>query len=47
MSRETAECVSSAFRALIRRYLNAGMMADGVVMERLEGTPQGGRCHRC
>jgi len=27
---------------LIRRYLNAGMMADGVVMERLEGTPQGG-----
>jgi len=27
---------------LIRRYLNAGMMADGVVMESLEGTPQGG-----
>jgi RNA-directed DNA polymerase len=27
---------------LIRRYLNAGMMADGVVTERLEGTPQGG-----
>jgi retron-type reverse transcriptase len=27
---------------LIRRYLNAGMMADGVVIERLEGTPQGG-----
>jgi RNA-directed DNA polymerase len=27
---------------LIRRYLNAGMMANGVVMERLEGTPQGG-----
>jgi RNA-directed DNA polymerase len=27
---------------LIRRYLNAGMMADGVVVERLEGTPQGG-----
>jgi group II intron reverse transcriptase/maturase len=27
---------------LIRRYLNAGLMADGVVMERLEGTPQGG-----
>jgi RNA-directed DNA polymerase len=27
---------------LIRRYLNAGMMADGVVMERVEGTPQGG-----
>jgi len=27
---------------LIRRYLNAGLMADGVVMERTEGTPQGG-----
>jgi RNA-directed DNA polymerase len=27
---------------LIRRYLEAGMMADGVVMERHEGTPQGG-----
>jgi group II intron reverse transcriptase/maturase len=27
---------------LIRRYLNAGIMAHGVVMERDEGTPQGG-----
>lgn len=27
---------------LIRRYLNAGVMADGVVLERHEGTPQGG-----
>jgi group II intron reverse transcriptase/maturase len=27
---------------LIRRYLTAGMMADGVVIEREEGTPQGG-----
>jgi group II intron reverse transcriptase/maturase len=27
---------------LIRRYLEAGMMADGVVRERHEGTPQGG-----
>jgi group II intron reverse transcriptase/maturase len=27
---------------LIRRYLEAGMMADGVVIERREGTPQGG-----
>jgi len=26
----------------IRRYLEAGVMADGVVMERHEGTPQGG-----
>ena len=28
--------------AIIRRYLSAGMMADGVVIERQEGTPQGG-----
>jgi len=27
---------------LIRRYLEAGVMVEGVVMERLEGTPQGG-----
>jgi RNA-directed DNA polymerase len=27
---------------LIRRYLEAGVMAKGVVMERQEGTPQGG-----
>jgi group II intron reverse transcriptase/maturase len=27
---------------LIRRYLDAGVMANGVVMERHEGTPQGG-----
>jgi group II intron reverse transcriptase/maturase len=27
---------------LIRRYLEAGVMADGVVVERYEGTPQGG-----
>jgi len=27
---------------IIRRYLEAGMMADGVVVERHEGTPQGG-----
>jgi group II intron reverse transcriptase/maturase len=27
---------------LIRRYLEAGMMADGLVTQRREGTPQGG-----
>jgi len=27
---------------LIRRYLNAGILASGVVVERYEGTPQGG-----
>jgi RNA-directed DNA polymerase len=29
-------------RTLIRRYLDAGMMVAGVVVERHEGTPQGG-----
>jgi group II intron reverse transcriptase/maturase len=28
--------------AIIHRYLRAGIMADGIVMERHEGTPQGG-----
>ena len=27
---------------LIRRYLQAGVMVNGVVRERYEGTPQGG-----
>ena len=27
---------------VIRRFLEAGIMADGVVIERYEGTPQGG-----
>ena len=27
---------------LIRRYLEAGILANGVAMERSEGTPQGG-----
>jgi group II intron reverse transcriptase/maturase len=27
---------------LVRRYLNAGILANGVVIERHEGTPQGG-----
>ena len=27
---------------LIRRYLDAGVLANGVVIERHEGTPQGG-----
>jgi len=27
---------------LIRAYLNSGIMSDGVVLERLQGTPQGG-----
>lgn len=32
----------SRVHRLIRRYLEAGMMADGIVSPRTEGTPQGG-----
>jgi hypothetical protein len=32
---------------IVRAFLNAGMMRGGVAIERYEGTPQGGRCHRC
>jgi len=37
-----ARITDPRLRTLIRRYLNAGMLANGVVMERHEGTPQGG-----
>ena len=38
-----ARCVNDKrLLRLIRRYLEAGVMADGVVMPRDEGTPQGG-----
>lgn len=26
---------------------NSGIMSDGVVLERYQGTPQGGCCRRC
>jgi retron-type reverse transcriptase len=42
MGRLVRRISDSRLLRLIRRYLNAGLMADGVVMERLEGTPQGG-----
>jgi RNA-directed DNA polymerase len=42
MGRLARRIGDSRLLRLIRRYLNAGLMADGVVMERLEGTPQGG-----
>ena len=32
----------AAVRRLIRAYLDAGIMSDGVVLERYQGTPQGG-----
>jgi RNA-directed DNA polymerase len=34
--------VDRRVQTLIRRYLEAGMMANGVIHERREGTPQGG-----
>ncbi len=42
MSRVARKIEDKRVLRLIRRYLTAGMMADGVVMEREEGTPQGG-----
>jgi group II intron reverse transcriptase/maturase len=42
MSRVARRIEDKRLLGLIRRYLNAGMMADGVVIERHEGTPQGG-----
>ncbi len=42
MGRLVRRISDSRLLRLIRRYLNAGMMAGGVVRERLEGTPQGG-----
>ena len=42
MGRLARRIEDSRLLRLIRRYLEAGMMADGVVMERTEGTPQGG-----
>lgn len=42
LSRLAARIEDKRLLRLIRRYLNAGMMADGVVIERHEGTPQGG-----
>lgn len=42
MSRLAKRLSDRRLLRLIRRYLSAGVMADGVVMERHEGTPQGG-----
>jgi group II intron reverse transcriptase/maturase len=42
MGRLTKRIEDKRMLRLIRRYLEAGMMADGVVIERHEGTPQGG-----
>ena len=42
MSRLARRISDKRVRGLIRRYLQAGMMAGGVVSPRAEGTPQGG-----
>jgi len=42
MSKLAAQIGDARVLALIRRYLQAGMMAEGLVQPRTEGTPQGG-----
>ena len=42
MSRLARRIGDKRLLGIIRRFLQAGMMADGVVIERREGTPQGG-----
>lgn len=42
MDRLGKRIADRAVLRLIRRYLQAGIMANGVVLERYEGTPQGG-----
>ncbi len=42
MSKLAARIADRRVLGLIRRYLAAGVMAHGIVMERHEGTPQGG-----
>jgi RNA-directed DNA polymerase len=42
MDRLAKRIPDKAVLRLIRRYLQAGTMVNGVVMERVEGTPQGG-----
>ena len=42
MERLSRRIADGRVLGLIRRYLTAGVLADGVVVERHEGTPQGG-----
>ena len=47
MDRLAKRIDDKAVLRLIRRYLAAGIMDGGVVMERYEGTPQGGPLTPC
>lgn len=42
MSRLARHVKDKRFLRIVRRFLEAGMMRNGVVVERMEGTPQGG-----
>jgi group II intron reverse transcriptase/maturase len=42
MGKLAARIADKRMLGLIRRYLDAGIMANGAVVERVEGTPQGG-----
>jgi group II intron reverse transcriptase/maturase len=42
MGKLSARIEDKRMLGLLRRYLEAGIMANGVVVERFEGTPQGG-----
>lgn len=42
MGRLAKRVLDKRLLQLIRRYLEAGILADGVVLDRFEGTPQGG-----
>jgi RNA-directed DNA polymerase len=42
MGKLSARIADKRMLGLVRRYLEAGIMANGVVVERFEGTPQGG-----
>ena len=42
MSRLARKVKDERMLKLVRRYLEAGTMSDGIVSARTEGTPQGG-----
>ena len=42
MSRVARKVKDKRVLKLIRRYLQAGVMSDGIISQRIEGTPQGG-----